>query len=56
MELSDHEQQVVDVFKEAGFSGRVFRSVEACRKYLERSRGLVIGSTEEVGRHAVQST
>jgi hypothetical protein len=35
MELSEREREIVDLFKSAGFSGRVFRSMEALERHLE---------------------
>lgn len=33
-ELTPSEKAVIDVFKSAGFSGKVFPSEEACTRYL----------------------
>jgi len=38
MDLSETEKQVIQIFKSAGFSGRVFRTEEACERHLEATR------------------
>lgn len=55
MNLTEREQEVLNLFKSAGFSGRVFRSREACERHLEATRkpgiscpGYGRGITEEV--------